>query len=71
MLFWQVMGEGNMHAWKFNEAATHLEQLMPGVERGIERENDQSLVDFLLNSPLAGAELHIERDPSPARDIKL
>lgn len=30
-----------------------------------------SFVDFLLNSPLAGADLDIERDKSPARDVDL
>ena len=30
-----------------------------------------SLVAFLRNSPLAGIELDLERDRSPARDIKL
>ena len=31
----------------------------------------ESLVDFFLNSPLAGSNLVIERDPRGPRDIEL
>ena len=35
------------------------------------RKPQRSLVDFLRESPLAGMDLEIERDRSPARDVDL
>ena len=35
------------------------------------KQPEESLLDFFLNSPLAGSELVIERDKSPGRDVDL
>ncbi|MEM7495234.1 MAG: hypothetical protein AAF471_03675 [Myxococcota bacterium] len=54
-----------MHPWKHNKAATHSRQTARLKQR------EPSLVDVMRNSPLFGVELNLERDRSPARDIKL
>lgn len=63
-----VKGEGErkaMHTWKGNKAAVRSRQEAHLKQREL------SLVDVMRSSPLFGVELNIERDRSPARDIKL
>jgi len=53
-------------------AAVLLEQAAQPRERPNQQQRrEQTLSEFLMNSPLAGSEINLERDKDPGREIDL
>ena len=49
-------------------------ELLVLLERAVDGDSERhqdSLTDFLLNSPLRGAEIELQRDPDTGREVEL
>ena len=79
---WQLQAAKNKFSQVAEEAAAYGPQIVTKRGRdavvimGIEEyrrltRKDRSLADFLLDSPLAGSELDIQRDKSQGREVEL